>query len=293
MVPKNIPDDINVEVLLPYFPEGMCKVIFKGLHKRNSYCDLLDVEEKKDGSLVLSVGRNSLYNMLPEYMFHPIDRFDNIPVSEARKLYDEEIEKQEKEKERAYRFFAPIDLLLLKLRTDIREKMRNFIEGNKVLIDVLADRLTDEQKSNRFIKKSLPFMPSCKHIRGDKTLLTLLLRKIFLDEGINIEIHGKCETFADDHPRYEDSLGCEIGAGFVGNRYEDYVTQYDVHYWSDDDCDENFLTFVNEVEPFRLFIQDYFMSVEEILKFDISKDEAPLRLSDEIVYNYLNYNTNI
>lgn len=293
MVPKNIPDDINVEVLLPYFPEGMCKVIFKGLHKRNSYCDLLDVEEKKDGSLVLSVGRNSLYNMLPEYMFHPIDRFDNIPVSEARKLYDEEIEKQEKEKERAYRFFAPIDLLLFKLRTDIRETMRNFIEGNKVLIDILADRLTDEQKSNRFIKKSLPFMPSCKHIRGDKTLLTLLLRKIFLDEGINIEIHGKCETFADDHPRYEDSLGCEIGAGFVGNRYEDYVTQYDVHYWSDDDCDENFLTFVNEVEPFRLFIQDYFMSVEEILKFDISKDEAPLRLSDEIVYNYLNYNTNI
>lgn len=293
MVPKNIPDDINVEVILPYFPEGMCKVLFKGLHKRNSYCDLLDIEEKKDGSLLLSVGRNSLYNMLPEYMFHPIDRFDNIPVNEAKKMYTEEIEKQEKEKEKAYKFFAPIDLLLLKLRTDIREKMRNLIEGNKVLIDILADRLTEEQMSNRFIKKSLPFMPSCKHIRGDKTLLTLLLRKIFLDEGINIEIHIKCKTFTDNHPRYEDSLGCEIGDGFVGNKYEESVIQYDVHYWSDDDCDENFLTFVNEVEPFRLFIQDYFMSVEEILIFDISKDEAPLRLSDEIVYNYLNYNTNI
>ena len=63
----NIPDDINIELLLSYFPEGSLKVAMRGLHKRNAYNDIVDTEEKKDGTVVVGVGRNSLYNALPEY----------------------------------------------------------------------------------------------------------------------------------------------------------------------------------------------------------------------------------
>ncbi len=290
---SNIPVDINIELLLSYLPEGFLKVAMRGLHKRNTYNDIIDVEEKKDGTIMVGVGRNSLYNSLPEFMFHPIDRFDNIPKAEEKERFADEYEKQEREKELAYQFFAPIDLLLLKLKSDIRERLRQYSEDNNVLIDILGDRLTKEQSENRFIKFALHFLPSCKYIRGNKTLLTLLLRKVFMEEDLRIEIHEEQQQFVDDAPRYEESLDFQLGNGYVGNAYEDRVVVYNINYWSDGCCDKHFIQFLDDVELFRCFIQDYFLAVGEVLRFNISQDDMPLRVSDEIIYNYLNYNTNI
>ena len=58
MLPKNIPSDINIELLLSYFERGSFKVNLKGLHKRNVYNDISDIEEKADGTLLVSVARN-------------------------------------------------------------------------------------------------------------------------------------------------------------------------------------------------------------------------------------------
>ncbi len=293
MLPKNIPDDINVELLLSYFPEDMCKVAFKGLHKRNSYNDIIEVEDRRDGSLLFGIGRNSLYNSLPEFMFHSVDRFENIPKVEEKERFAEEYQKQEQEKENAYRFFEPLDLLLLKLRVSIRERLNEYVESNKVLIDIICDRLTDEQKNNRFIRHSLIFVPACKDIRGNKTLLTFMLRKIFMEEGLKIVKRRETIRYTDTEPRYADGLDSLLGDSYVGNIFDEGITIYDIHYWSEDDCNENFLTFVDDIELFRFFIQDYFISIEETLQFNISKDDVPLRLSDDIIFNYLNFNTNI
>ncbi len=290
---NNLPDDINIELLLSYFPEGTLKVAMRGLHKRNTYNDIIDVDENKDGTIVVGVGRNSLYNTLPEFLFHPIDRFDSIPKSEEKERFADEYEKQEHEKEVAYKFFAPLDTMLLKLRVDVRERLRAFSEDNIVLKDILGDRLTEEQRDNRFIKQTLSFLPSCRQIRGNKTLLTFLLRKVFMEEGLRINVHKERREFIDSVPRYAESLDFILAEGYNGNAYEDQIVVYDVDYWSDDHCDAHFLQFLEDVEVFRSFIQDYFLAVGETLRFNISQDEAPMRVSDEIVYNYLNYNTNI
>ncbi|MBP5339960.1 MAG: hypothetical protein J6Z14_11790 [Prevotella sp.] len=293
MLPKNIPGDINIELLLSYFTEGTCKVAFKGLHKRNSYNDIIEVEERRDGSLLFGIGRNSLYNSLPEFMFHSVDRFDNIPKTEEKERFAEEYQKQEQEKENAYRFFEPLDLLLLKLRVSIREKLHEYVEHNKVLTVIIGDTLTEEQKSNRFIKHSLIFIPACKNIRGDKTLLTLMLRKIFMEEGLKTEKRRETILYTDSEPRYADGVGALLGDSYVGNTFDEDTTIYDIHYWSEDDCDEYFLKFIDDIELFRRFIQDYFIAIEETLHFNICKDDVPLRLSDDAVFNYLNFNTNI
>lgn len=293
MLPRNIPEDINVELLLSYFPEGSCKVALKGLHKRNSYNDIIDIEEKRDGSLLLGIGRNSLYNSLPEFMFHPIDRFDNIPKIEERERLAEEYQKQEKEKENAYRFFAPIDLLLLQLRVKVRDSLSIYYQSNKVLIDIIGDELTDEQTENCFIRQTLKYLPLCKNIRGNKTLLTFMLCKIFMEEGLKIDVTRKTTTFTDKAPRYSDGLDSAIGESYVGNVFDEESTLYDIHYWSEDDCNENFMKFVEDVEQYRLFLQDNFLSIEDTLHFNICKDDALLRLSDDIIFNYLNYNTNL
>jgi hypothetical protein len=212
---------------------------------------------------------------------------------EDEKRFYEEYKQEEKEREDAYKFFAPMDLLLLIMRLKVRERLLEYTETNKILHDILSDSLSEKQKNNRFIRQAIPFLPSCKQIRGDKTLITLMLRKIFMEEGLLLEIHRDVQTNEDAEPRYDESLDASLDSLYVGNRYDQLVTNYDLHYWSQDDCDEHFLQFVKEVEEFRSFVQDYFMSIEEILRFDISNDGPTLRLSDDMVYNYLNYNTNI
>ena len=292
IVPENVPQDINAEVFLGFFPQGTFRVKFCGLHKRNAYNDILEIEKEQE-KFLLHLGRNSLYNSLPEFLFHSIDRFDNIPEKEKKQRFSEEYAKQEKEKEQAYKFFSPIDTLLFQLRLEVRERLNKYVESNTVIHDILLDKLTAEQRENRFIKRTTPYISSCKTIRGNRTLITLLLRKVLAEEGLKINVKSKQTEFTDEEPRYGNSEGCEIGDVYVGNTYSESVITYSISYWSDEDCNEDFLPLVNDLEVFRQFVQDYFISVDSILVFDVSKDTSPLRISDTTLYNYLNYNTNI
>ena len=292
VVPENVPQDIDAEVLLGFFPQDTFRVKFCGLHKRNAYYDILEIEKEQD-KFLLHLGRNSLYNSLPEFLFHSIDRFDNIPEKEKKQRFSEEYAKQEKEKEQAYKFFSPIDTLLFQLRLEVRERLNKYVESNTVIQDILLDKLTAEQRENRFIKRTTPYISSCKTIRGNRTLITLLLRKVLAEEGLKINVKSKQTEFTDEEPRYGNSEGCEIGDVYVGNTYSESVITYSISYWSDEDCNEDFLPFVNDLEVFRQFVQDYFISVDSVLVFDISKNSSPLRISDTTLYNYLNYNTNI
>lgn len=293
MLPKNIPDDINIELLLLLFPEGQCKVSFTGTHKRNTYNDFMGLEELSNDTMLLNVGRSSLYNTLPELLFHPIDRFDNLALSGDKEKFEAEYDAQELEKEQAHKFFAPFDLMLLRLRMMVRERLNVYADTDKIMIDILGDELTEAQKKNRFVKKALPFLPFCKSIRGNKTYLTLMLRKILMEEGLNIYVCDQKHTFTDAHPKYNIQLGSDTDSLYLGNTYDDPAMTYNIHYWSEADCNEFFLQFVDELETFRKFIQDYYLAVDEILKFDISCDNEPLHLSDETKHNYMNYNMNI
>jgi len=292
---QNLPSDLRAEILMAYLLGGSqgFKVVQKGLHKRNVYKDILDVVEDTDGTPLLDLGRSSLYNGLPEYMFHPIDRFNNLPQYEEKERFAQELEQQQKEKERAGRYFSPIDVGLMLLRMETTELIRPFTDANQLLFDILADRLNDEQRANRFIRQAIPFLPCCKLIRGNRTLLTLLLRKVFLEEGLRIDVRERETECKDDLPRYDDRLDVALDDSFVGNVYDEMVRTYELHYWNNEACDEHFLSFVADLEMFRQFIEDYFLAVEEVLRFDITNDEPTLRLTDDMVFNYLDYNTNI
>ena len=93
--------------------------------------------------------------------------------------------------------------------------------------------------------------------------------------------------------RMADRLDMDLDDGYVGNEWDELITVYQLHYWSEDECGGKFLDFLDEVEELRIFIQDYLLAVGEELRFDITQDEKPLRLGDELFYNYLGYNTNI
>lgn len=292
-LPQMLPNDLNAEWLLPYYPEGMCKISFSGLHKRNTYNDIVDMELQANDTLHLTLSRNSFYNALPEYMFHPIDRFDNLPKSEEKERFDKELEKQDEEIANAYKFFAPIDILLFRLKARVREKVEVYAKENLVMQRILGDSITEFQHNNRFIRSILHYLPQCRIIRGNKTLLTLMLRKIFSEEGLHIRRQTENQIFQDTQPRYPDCIDMELNEGYVSGQYAEPVLTYRINYWNNQECTENLFRFLDEIEELRLFLQDYFLSIEEKLQFDIVTDEEPMRLNDESSRNYLNYNINI
>ena len=291
---KFLPDDINIEDILSYLQKESYRVSVNGLHKRNSYKDIINYEETPDGKTEFHVGRNGLYNSLPEYMFHPINRFDNIPERERKERFAEEYAKQELEKENAHKFFSPIDVLLLDLKTKVKEKINQLSSDNIFIQNIIGDTLTEKEKSNRFIQQTIPFLPNCKRIRGNKTLITFMLRKVLFEEGLSLNKENIVSEIHDKEPQYNSKIeDFQLNSMYLGNEFSENIMTFTINYWSDEECSEHFNLFLEELETYRLFIKDYFFSIEDELCFHINSDYPTLRLADDIIYNYLNYNTNL
>jgi hypothetical protein len=291
---KFLPDDINIEDILSYLPKESYRVSVNGLHKRNSYKDIINYEETPDGKTEFHVGRNGLYNSLPEYMFHPINRFDNIPERERKERFVEEYAKQELEKENAHKFFSPIDVLLLDLKTKVKEKINQLSSDNIFIQNIIGDTLTEKENSNRFIQRTIPFLPNCKRIRGNKTLITFMLRKVLFEDGLSLNKENIVSEIHDKEPQYNSKIeDFQLNSMYLGNEFSENIMTFTINYWSDEECSEHFNLLLEELETYRLFIKDYFFSIEDELCFHINSDYPTLRLADDIIYNYLNYNTNL
>ena len=226
-------------------------------------------------------------------MFHPIDRFDNLPKAEEKELFERELEKQDEEIANAYKFFSPIDILLFRLRANVRESIEKYAKEDIIMQHILGDGITEEQHNNRFIQGVIPYLPQCRIIRGNKTLLALMLRKIFGDEGIKLGRRTEQHSYEDPHPRYADSMGMELNNGYVAGKYTEPVQTYRIIYWDDTECKKDLSHFLLEIEELRVFLQDYFLSIEEELVFEIVKDDEPMQLGEESSSHFLNYNINI
>jgi len=292
---KGIPLDIRAETLLAYLPRDKRSIQLTGSHKRNAYEDIADVNEDESGTINIAIARNSIYDILPECLFHPIDRFDNLPANEYKERFKEECEQQQIEEDNARKFFRPFDNMLMELSAIITES-KNDETYTHILENIVCDTLPDIYRKNRFVKKTKAYIPFCRNIRGNKSLLSLMIRHVLFDEHLQIGECHRQNMIKDTTPRYNSRLDDDTSPDndcFLGDEFEEDVTVYDIHYWNEDECGQDFLTFIKDMEVFEDFLNEWFMSVESCLKFNISTTSLPVRLSDEVFYTFLDYNTNI
>jgi len=291
---SNLPTDIKAEALLSYFPKGSRTISLAGSHKRNAYEDFSSITADEAGILNLAISRKGLYDILPESLFHPIDRFGNIPANEYQDRIKEEIEQQQIEEDNARKFFSGFDRFLLEL-SGIVSHIKESYSDNSIIADIIADSLPNKYMSNRFVRRTKCFLPLCRQIRGDKTLLACMMRYVLLDEGLVLVSTDETKSFTDVNPRYNSTL--DIAATddekvYLGNEFDENVTVFNIAYWNDKECNKNFPVFISEMEVYQQFINDFFIGIESMAVFKISTDCLPVRLSDNMTYNYLDYNTN-
>ncbi|MCC8174971.1 MAG: hypothetical protein LIO91_00845 [Bacteroidales bacterium] len=287
-----LPLDLMAEALINYYPKGMTHVALRGSHSRNAYQDILEMDVDYEGQISVTISRPGLYDTLPEALFHPIDRFDKIPANEYKERFAEECEKQQKEEENARRFFEPFDTFLFHVNCVIdHEKQLNLSDAH-ILSNIVCDKENDNILGNRFIAKVLPFVAECRRMRGDRTLITLMLRQILNEEGISLQETHPQETFTDHSPRYNCALDSEDRDLFLGNEFPERVTTYTLRFWNEDVCDERFPQLLTELEEFQQFVNRYFVGLEDRIVLNISTDQDEVTLQ-ETNYNYLNHNANL
>lgn len=290
----SFPEDIRAEIINNYIGCAGKEFVFLGNHKRDAYGDILSVSDD-NGTVKAELSRQSLYDTLPEALFHPIDRFDNIPANEYKERFEEELEQQRIEETNARTFFLPYDKFIFELSAIVSQIKNTEYDNNHVLSEIICDNWPEEFETNRFITHIKEFIPRCRTIRGNTTLITLMLRKVMADEGIKLVASETPESFEDNSPRYDCGLPQrdKNDEMYLGNRFDENVLRYDIRYWNDDLCNDRFIEFVNEIGVFEDFINNWFMGIGTSVHFSITTQTLPVRLSDEFSYNYLNYNTNI
>ena len=121
-----------------------------------------------------------------------------------------------------------------------------------------------------------------------------MLRKVLFEEGLSLNKGNIVSEIHDKEPQYNNKIeDFQLDSMYLGNEFSENITTFTINYWSDEECSEHFNIFLEELETYRLFIKDYFFSIEDELCFHINSDYPTLRLADDIIYNYLNYNTNL
>ncbi|NPD82750.1 hypothetical protein HPS57_12310 [Prevotella sp. PINT] len=291
---SNIPTDLSAEVLANYLQMRDLSMEFLGPHKRNAYRDIVSLENGADGSLQIGLSRKGLYDILPEALFHPLNRFDNIAPNDYEERFSEECRKQHEEEEKARAFFKPFDSFLFQLNCALASEKDEYADDS-VLSKIICDNVEETVLQNRFVKQTIMFMPLCKSIRGNNTLLSMILRKVLMQEGLELVRITTDTQINDEMPRYICDVDdvSNLEDTYLGSQFAESVVIYNVKFWSEDDCDEKFLKYAKDLNVYQEFLNDFFMGIETELRFELETDALPVRLSDDMAYNYLNYNTNI
>lgn len=225
----------KMEVLLaelrrlePALSLDSCLLSSQGLAKRGYSKDILAAEPDKSNNsdylLRLSLSREGLYDMLPEFLFHPpqiTEGWQNVEsmVAESKKLQEEELA--------ARSFFLPFEQVFLQQRVEIEEMEQTYMTGflsapQKAIMDTFwpdIQSVADEYKTLMFY-----MLPLAHRISGHLTLMAQCFETLLLDK-VNIEYHLPQQTGFDAalSPALGDStLG--VNAILGSDTYEEVPT---------------------------------------------------------------------
>ncbi|MEZ5198056.1 MAG: hypothetical protein R2764_17205 [Bacteroidales bacterium] len=126
---KMMLSDIKSEIIIADliergYPLEKVLVRYEGLFKRNFAKDVTDVYlDVMNDVLVFHISRDSLYDILPQNMFHESKQLGNIELEERKKRF----EAIRQEEENARRFFLPFDNELFYQKVECETAYRSFL----------------------------------------------------------------------------------------------------------------------------------------------------------------------
>ncbi len=303
-LPPDIDSDLSIAVIDSNISSVLSETevpikesfVFNGVHERTAKGDNLIVSttsSAKRHQIKYALKRDSLYHILPEYLFHPLDRYADTDgdKEEFLKRHKAQIEIEEE----ALGYFYPFDREFQHLRTKFQEKLNHEILNNNLFI---VDFITDGfkvNKNNTFIMNVYPYIVWLRNNRGVHKLIEVAIKYAFKN-SLNSFM-----TISEEIPNLIDTDTChtsldgEINNLFCGPEYYHLEERIYVEYQTPITSEKVITDLADAITEFTDFFKSWFLSQNQSLKVRLGDYKKRPIMDVGTTDNdlYLGYNTQL
>lgn len=270
--------------------------IFCGFHERTAKGDNVLISAStstKRHQLKYSLKRDSIYHILPEYLFHPLDRYADTDGDK-----EEFVKRRKAQKETesdALEYFYPFDISIQHLRTLFQDKLNKEILNNKIFIVDFITEGFDIKKNNKFIKGAYPCIIWLRNNRGVKKLLEVTVKYAFSDSLNSFNMISNEQSSSIDPDTCHITLDGEIDNLFCGTRYFYLEERINVEYQTKIISEDQIQHLKSEIREFETFFKAWFLTRNQTIKVKFGDyDKQPIMnvgtADDDL---FLGYNTQL
>lgn len=300
VIPKEIDADVAISIILSHAEAVMgknisCRYEFKGVSERTALGDDLriGIKNRQDETTAIkfSLKRDSIYHILPEYLFHPLDYYlcADGDTEEFEKLY----KKQEEQKNNALNYFKPFDQHFQQLRINYQKWLNEHVfSGNQFLSDFITQGY-GVNIGNPFIKAVYPCIAWLRDYRGNEEMLRTALGYAFSGNAkIEVEHQDLKTPLSDD---IQTRIGCLLDEMYCGSTFNDRICVWKVFYQVRIDTAERLKSLKRDIKEFSDFFTMWFLPIEAKLDIEFGdRLKSPiLSKSSDSKSIFLNYSTQL
>lgn len=288
-IPNGLDADVAMSVVIPHIDMLANRGVsysfeFKGVSERTALGDNLYVSvrnrQNAASTVKFSLKRDSIYHILPEYLFHPLDHY--LGIDGDTEEFDKRYKEQEEQKNKALTYFKPFDWQFQLLRISFQKWLNeNIFSGNLFVADFITDGY-EVNKNNPYINAVYPCVFWIKSFRGNDDMITTALGYAFAGSASIVKERREIEI-----PISNDvlcTIDCNLDAVYCGATYKVRKNVWAVFYQTKIINEQHLSLIKEQLREFRKFFSSWFMSVE---------DEILVEFGDRLAIPILQTNTNL
>lgn len=299
-IPKELDADVAMSVLIPHLKsisetEISYKYEFSGVSERTALGDDLSItirNRQNTASLVkFSLKRDSLYHILPEYLFHPLDHY--LGADGDTEEFEKRYKEQEEQKNKALTYFKPFDRHFQELRVTYQQWLNeNVFSGNRFI----AGFITAEygiNLDNPFIKAVYPCIPWLREYRGNDEMVRTALGYAFTGNAtIDKEYNEIDVPISENVP---SRVGNSLDRLYCGETFKVKVCTWKVFFQTRVETEQQLKQTDVLIKEFKDFFSSWFLSLEDKLIIEFGDKLATPDLSKNVDTKgvFLNYSTQL
>lgn len=299
-IPKELDADVAISVIIPHVNSIADKELsynyeFKGVSERTALGDDLSIVIRNKQNAVSSIKfllkRDSLYHILPEYLFHSLDHY--LGADGDTEEFDKRYKEQEEQKNKALTYFRPFDQHFQQLRTTYQQWLNdNIFSGNQFLADFITNGY-DINLNNPFIKAAYPCIPWLRDYRGNDDMIKTALGYAFTG---NVTINKEYKEF--DIPISENTpsqIGNSLDNLYCGTTFKSQVCIWKVFYQTKIGTEQYLKLMKTQIKEFKEFFSSWFLPLEDefIIEFGDKLASPDLSENKDTKGIFLNYSTQL
>ena len=270
--------------------------VFKGAFERAARGDgvMINIASSSKKNVTrYTLKRDSIYHILPEYLFHPMDRYVDCEddKEKLKKCYSE----QKRMEDDALSFFYPFDKTLLEERLKFQAYLNDRILRNNTFI---ADFISQGYRINRrnpFINLAYPCIQWLREYRGVHRAVKTALFIAFGGSVANYGVEPREINVSLDANEVHFSLEGIIDGLFCGNCFLDIVDVFSLSYQVRIYSKKQIETLHKQIDDFVEFFNLWFLGVNQRLRIEFGDYLKVPTLGTGLSGDdlFLNYNTQL